>query len=1149
MSLLSRRAARRTPLALGAAGALLVALVGAAPASAGAPVPWWQMDSVAEPTHLPQGGEGRIVVTATNRGDEAVNGSSHPVTITDVLPAGLTATHIEGKLSNGGTAEMTCEEPSLRCTWAHVIASYQTLIVIITVKVETNAPASNEAKIEEGGTLRAKVSRPVKVSGEAVPFGVEKYELAPEDEGGSPDTQAGSHPFQLTTTLDFNRTLQPQPGKEEELTPNTPAPVKDLRLKLPPGLIGNVRAIPQCSALDFNDVIGGRWINFCPADTAVGVASVIFKPEAAVEEWPVPVFNLVPAAGEPARFGFDIFGALITLDTSVLSGRSYAAVVSVSNASQAVVVLGSQVTLWGVPGSAVHDQARGWACVGGGFVASQVREGSRSCSSPQQPPPAFLTLPTSCTEPLKSTVEARSWVPGAEFLKAVESPSAGFLEGCSELPFSPSIEVEPETHEASAPTGLKVHVHLPQETTLAAEGKGEADVKDTTITFPPGMQLSPSAANGLEACSELEVGFEGFEKLEDFEPEAPPATFTPSLPEPLSPGVNFCPNASRVGNVLIKTPLLKDPLEGGVYLAKQNANPFGSLIAMYIVAEDHAAGVLVKLAGEVKLNEQTGQVTSTFASTPEQPFEDLEVELFGGPHASFTTPPLCGSYATTTSFTAWSGKTEAPSSARPLEITSGPNGTSCPSAQPFAPSFQAGTTSNQAAGFTPFTLTISRPDGDQALRSISMQLPPGLAANLASVTPCPEPQASLGTCGPESLIGHSTSSSGLGAEPFTLPGSVYLTGPYKGAPFGLSAVTPAKAGPFNLGNVVVRSTINVDRNTAAASINTESATIINTEGSSELVNGIPELVKGVPSQIKQLNVTIERPGFELNPTNCNPMAITGTLTSWQGASEAVSSPFRAANCASLPFKPKLTAAAGGRGSKANGTSFFVKLESAGLGQANIGKVDLRLPLALPSRLTTIQKACTAAAFEANPASCPEGSNVGMATIHTPILKNPLSGPAYLVSHGSAAFPDVEFVLQGEGITLVLDGKTDIKKGITYSRFETNPDAPFTTFETTLPAGPHSALTANVPEKAHYSLCGTPLVMPTVITGQNGAIITQNTKIAVTGCPKGLTAAQKLAQAMKACKKLKKKNARVACEARARKAYKASLAAARHKKRK
>jgi hypothetical protein len=314
---------------------------------------------------------------------------------------------------------------------------------------------------------------------------------------------------------------------------------------------------------------------------------------------------------------------------------------------------------------------------------------------------------------------------------------------------------------------------------------------------------------------------------------------------------------------------------------------------------------------------------------------------------------------------------------------------------------------------------------------------------------------------------------------------------------------------------------------------------------------LPQLVDGVQLRTRSVSVEINRPDFEFNATNCSQQAISGTITgehaigsSEAAKSSAVSSPYAASGCANLPFKPKLTALAAGKASKANGTSFDVKVESAGLGQANIAKVDLQLPKALPSRLTTIQKACLEAVFDANPASCDEGSVIGKATVHTPLLSSPLTGPAYLVSHGGAAFPDVEFVLQGEGITLVLDGKTDIKAGITYSRFETNPDAPFTTFETELPAGPHSALTADVPEAEEFSLCKTSLSMPTELTGQNGGHLAETTNIAVTGCggvlPFKATKAELLAKALKACKTKykgkKKKSKRLACEKQAHKRY-------------
>jgi hypothetical protein len=342
---------------------------------------------------------------------------------------------------------------------------------------------------------------------------------------------------------------------------------------------------------------------------------------------------------------------------------------------------------------------------------------------------------------------------------------------------------------------------------------------------------------------------------------------------------------------------------------------------------------------------------------------------------------------------------------------------------------------------------------------------------------------------------------------------VYLTTGYDGAPFGLLVRTHAAAGPFDLGYVNVRSRINVNPNDASVTITTDPGP----HG-----DVLPVRLKGIPAQIKDLQITVDRPGFQFNPTSCDPAQITGTITGDEGATSGVSSRFQVGGCEGLPFAPKLTASVDGQASRSNGVTFRVNVESAGLGQANIHKVDLQLPNALPSRDSTLKKACVEAVFNANPASCSPESVIGSATIHTPVLKNPLSGPAYLVSHGGAAFPDVEFILQGEGITLVLDGKTDIEKGITYSRFESAPDAPFTTFETVLPAGPHSALGAYTPA-GDYNLCNTKLVMPTVITAQNNHVIEQDTPVATLGCQgvhgsttRKLTLAQQYTKALKAC---------------------------------
>jgi hypothetical protein len=395
-------------------------------------------------------------------------------------------------------------------------------------------------------------------------------------------------------------------------------------------------------------------------------------------------------------------------------------------------------------------------------------------------------------------------------------------------------------------------------------------------------------------------------------------------------------------------------------------------------------------------------------------------------------------------------------------------------------------------------------------------MPEGLIGKIAGITECADTQANAGSCPATSQIGTATAAAGAGSHPYWQSGPVYLTGPFSGAPFGLSVVVPAKAGPYNLGNIIVRAGIYIDPHTAQVTV---------------VPGALPQNIDGVPLRVKTVNVTVGGAGnFTLNPTSCEPMQIDATITGTGGTSAAVSSRFQAANCANLSFHPSFTVSTHGNTSKANGASLNVKVAQKP-SEANIHKVDVQLPLALPARLTTLQKACTEAQFNTNPAGCPPASNVGTAIAHTSVLNSPLTGPAYLVSHGGAAFPDLDIILQGEGITIILTGNTDIKKGITYSKFETIPDAPISSFELHLPQGPHSALAANAnlcaPTKTKTvrkrvtvrrkgrtlhlvrkvrQLVPESLQMPATIVGQNGAEIHQDTKIAVEGCARKSTKA-------------------------------------------
>jgi hypothetical protein len=876
--------------------------------------------------------------------------------------------------------------------------------------------------------------------------GAEGFSLAFTNRDGSPDVQAGSHPYAFSTSFQLNTAAGP-------FGPLPDGAVKDIGIELPAGVAGNPGVATQClpSQLAFSD--NANFVaNACRASSQIGMAELYFTFLGGLGVQ-VPLYNMVVPAGKPAVFGFIILGVEVFVDTSVRTGGDYGLTSSLTDVSAALPLAGSKVTLWGVPADPSHDAQR---CIQPEFFTGlcEAAPGTglegfapHSANLPERP---LLSLPTACTGPLTATFNADSWQERGSFVsRSFEMPG---MEGCERLPFSPTVSVTPDSGVAGAPTGLGVDMRFPQEE--APGGLAEANMKKAVVTLPAGMAVSPSAADGLGGCTPGEIGL--------------------STPDAAS-----CPDSSKVGTVEVHTPVLEKPLVGSLYLAQQGnaglaqgSNPFGSLLALYLVAE--GSGVRIKVAGEVKTDPVTGQLTTVFDNNPRQPIGDLKLSFFGGPRAALVNPSSCGTYTADAQLSPWSG-TPAVETTSSFQITQG-----CHGAQ-FSPSFVAGTTNNQAGGFSPLSVTFSRGDQDEALGGVKVVTPPGLLGLLKTVPLCGEPQAAAGTCGDESLIGHTTVGAGPGSNPVYIGGKVFLTGPYKGAPFGLSIVVPAVAGPFNLGTVVVRATINVDPHTAALTV---------------VSDPLPTILQGIPLQVRTVNVTVDRPGFIFNPTDCEPLAVGGVITSTQGTAAQVSSRFQAANCAALGFAPKLVASAPAATSRNGGAALDVKVAYPSGAQANIHSVKVTLPKQLPARLSTVQQACPAATFEANPASCGEGALIGTGTASTPIFAAPLTGPAYLVSHGGESFPDVVVVLQGQGVTVDLVGNVYIaKSGATSATFANVPDAPITAFDLSLPEGPHSGLSAV------GSLCAEPLTMPTTITGQNGAQLTQTTKIAVSGCPK------------------------------------------------
>jgi hypothetical protein len=602
------------PIAALFASAVLVAIVAVTPARAAGS--WWSLGSSAAPTNLAPGGEGQILVSATNRGyADAQASAAHPLKLVDRLPAGLEVGS-EGARAVFLGLPVTCPQQTgqlVECELPQTVSAAEGLELKIAVKATapSGTTLSNEVTIEggEGQATTPPVRAPLSVDSATTGFGVERYDLTPEREDGSTDVQAGSHPFQLTTTFNLNKALEFN-SNFKHLEATAPLLPRDLHFVLPPGLLGNITVVPQCSGVDFA-TIGQQDINLCPSNTAVGTARVtINEPNVfgGVITEAIPVFNLAPEKGEPARFGLEIDKVPVVFNTAVRTGGDYAVEVSVENASQAAALLSTEVTFWGVPGDARHDASRGWTCIGHGhFLAGAVP------AQPCEPlgeahPQAFLTLPTSCSSTPTTTVTGDSWPTGSN--RAVSRLAASYqfpsaLQSCDLLGFAPAITVEPETHAANEPSGLNVEVTMPQGSTVSATELAESDAREATVALPPGVLASPGAANGLQACFATAVGLEaGLSEPSQLENDH------------FSASGAACPDGSKIGTAVIETPLLANPLTGFVYLAEQDTNLMEEKLVLYLIAEDPSSGVRVKLAGEVHVDPQTGQLTSTFKNTP-----------------------------------------------------------------------------------------------------------------------------------------------------------------------------------------------------------------------------------------------------------------------------------------------------------------------------------------------------------------------------------------------------------------------------------------------------------------------------------------------------------------------------------------------------
>ena len=978
-------------------------------------------------------------------------------------------------------------------------------------------------------------------AGAGTPFGIAAFSTQTTEPSPLNETvnepyffdQAAGHPFALTSTVRF--------ATEAAGAGHAAVPVgdpKDLVIDLPPGLLANPQAVARCSGQE----------EHCPIDTQVGVFTLDFAGGEDQLSVLGAIVNMTPYTGQTAELGLEVpfLGRVLLTGRLVRTAEGYSLALvgrglpvpdlsSVLSGLPALHLGRIETTLWGVPGAAVHDSQRGLLCFGGIGLAWNCQGGGQSSGEEAMP---FLTLPSACSGAAPTTTASvDSWEQPGQYSTASSALPA--MAYCERLPFSPEVEVRPETSRPDEPVGVDLKIRSPQ-LEYASAIVSTPPLRAATVTLPQGVSIDPAVADGLRACDatgpagiDIPTGLNANgEPLAPGEvgpgEELPAEGLGPDEPE-LAPG--HCPNASILGTVEASTPLLAHPLEGRVYLAAPGCGGEGqgacterdaldgNLYRLYVelggarTSAERDEGVLIKLAAAVEANPATGQLTVRLTEMPQLPLGELNIHLFGGPGALLANPATCGPASTSAELESWGAPPAADADPSSFYDVSG-----CTAAPALRPEFLAGSVNVAAGAFSPFTLTVSRSDGEPYLAALQLHAPPGLSALLASVPLCPEALASTGNCPAASRVGGSQVAAGAGSAPLYMPGEIYLTGPYEGAPYGLAIVTPAVAGPLNLGTLVIRARIDIDPQTAALTITSDP---------------LPQIVLGVPLRIQRVTLDLDRPRFVLNPTNCDAQQLTATIAPAQGPSAEVSNPFGLADCASLAFKPRLTASTSGHPTFADGASLdltltFPKAEPGA--DANLARIAVELPRQLPSRLTTLQGACRAATFDADPAACPSSSVVGFASAQTPLLPGHLSGPVYLLAHGPHAFPSPLVVLQGAGVTIELEGATRVAHGITSLTFAHVPDVPLDSLEVKLPEGPHSALAANgnlcsltktvaverkvaVKKKVTVRVEGqrktetrkaertqaAALEMPTALVGQNGAEVRQSMTVSVEGC--------------------------------------------------
>jgi hypothetical protein len=871
-------------------------------------------------------------------------------------------------------------------------------------------------------------------------FGIESFSLEAVNAAGEPDSIAGAHPYELVTRIVMAH-------GETRGAEGVAAMVKSILAELPRGLIGNPMAAAECPARFSEE-------HRCPADSQVGhlvIHSAGGTPSRR-NKFEAGIYNMSPARGQAARFGGQINVSTNSyIGAGVRTGDDY----GINAGSNDIPTISNpyefEIRLWGVPASGAHDALR--------------RCGNVQCSVPPGTPErAFLRNPTWCAAPQQARLEVTPYgVPGLFVERLFQMPA---ITGCENLQFHPSLTLQPTTETAESPTGLHVDLHVPQNED--PNGLATPDLKDAVVQLPPGLTVNPSSANGLEGCTTAQIGL---------------TTPVGTTPMHTTAGPAECPDGAKIGTVEVDTPLLDHPLMGAVYIASPYDNPFDSLLAIYIAVNDPVSGVVIKLAGHVEIGAD-GQLTTRFEENPQLPFEDFKLDFFDGPRAALKTGATCGDYATTSSLTPWSAPQSGPAATTSdgYKVSHQPGGGNCPTSagqQPNNPAFEAGSESPLAGAYSPFVLHLRRDDGSQQFSSLTVTPPPGLLGKLAGIPYCSDAalaaagsssgrdEQGSASCPSASEVGTVNVGAGAGPSPYYVQGRAYLAGPYKGAPLSLAIITPAVAGPYDLGTVVVRSALDVDPFTSQITVKSDP---------------IPTELKGIPLDVRSIAVKMSRSGFTLNPTNCEAMTLGASVTTTVGQTAVLGNHYQVGNCGALKFKPTLKLSLKGSTKHTGHPALKAVVTYPKKGAyANIARAQVNLPHSEFLDQSNLNKTCTKPVLLEG--KCPRTTIYGKVKAWTPLLDKPLKGNVYLVGGFGYKLPALIAELNGQ-IRVLLKGKVDSgpNKGIR-NTFELVPDAPVERFVLEMKGGRKYSLLENSED-----LCRKPQRANARFRAQNGRVM-------------------------------------------------------------